>query len=105
MCEKSSTPPDALQDMRRRLKDCLPTLETEYQVKSLGIFGSYVRGEARSNSDIDLLVEYWQAPTLFQFVRLERRLTLLLGVKVDLVMRSALKPEIGKHILGEVVPV
>ena len=42
---------------------------------------------------------------MFEFVRLERHLTAILGVKVDLVMKSALKPEIGKRILSEVVPV
>jgi hypothetical protein len=42
---------------------------------------------------------------MFEFVRLERHLTDVLGAKVDLVMKTALKPEIGQHILREVVPV
>ena len=44
-----------------------------------------------------------EAPTLFEFVELEQRLSDLLGVRVDLVMRSALKPHIGQRILSEVV--
>lgn len=52
-----------------------------------------------------MLVEFERAPTLFQFVRLERHLATILGVKVDLVMKTALKPEIGERILAEVVTV
>jgi len=87
------------------LKDRLPELQQTYGVRSLGVFSSYVRGESRATSDLDVLVEFDRAPTFFQFVRLERMLAELLGIKVDLVMKSALNPEIGKHILDEVVPV
>jgi predicted nucleotidyltransferase len=71
----------------------------------LGVFGSYVRGEATAKSDLDILVEYDRPPSLFQFVRLQRDLSELLGVPVDLVMKSALRPAIGQVILSEVVPV
>jgi uncharacterized protein len=80
-------------------------LRGEYSVRSLWVFGSYVRRQNQPKSDLDLLVEFEGAPTMFVFIRLERCLTSLLGVKVDLVMKSALKPEIGKRILAEVVPV
>jgi predicted nucleotidyltransferase len=53
-------------------------------------------------SDLDVLVEYERTPTLLEFVALERELGELLDVKVDLVMKSALKPEIGRRILDEV---
>lgn len=59
----------------------------------------------RRRSDLDVLVEFEQAPSLFEFVRLEREIAHVLGVKVDLVMKSALKPAIGEHILREIVPV
>ena len=71
----------------------------------MGVFGSYARGENKLKSDVDLLVEFQRAPTMFEFIRLERHLADLLGVKVDLVMKTSLKPEIGQRILGEVVPV
>ena len=74
-------------------------------MRSLGVFGSYVHGEATAKSDLDILVEYDQPPSLFQFVRLQRDLSELLGVPVDLVMKSALRPAIGQVILSEVVPV
>lgn len=87
------------------LRDHLPELQDAYGVCYLGLFGSYVRGEAKRKSDLDLLVEFDRAPTMFEFIRLERRIGELLGAKVDLVMRTALKPAIGARILEEVVPV
>ena len=83
----------------------MPELASRYKVKALGIFGSYLRGEADEESDIDLLVdlEEGEVPlTLLGFIALENRLSDLLGAKVDLVERSALKPAIGRRILEEV---
>jgi predicted nucleotidyltransferase len=74
-------------------------------VKSIGIFGSYVRGEEKRRSDLDILVEFEESAelSLSDFIKLENYLSEELGVKVDLVEKSILKPRIGKHILGEVV--
>ena len=66
---------------------------------------SSVRGEQRKRSDLDVLVEFDRVPSLFEFIRLERYLSELLKIKVDLVMTSALKPAIGRHILEEAQPV
>ena len=74
-----------------------------YSIKTLGIFGSYARGSSRKNSDIDILVEFSQTPTMFKFMQLERTLSQILGIKVDLVTRNALKPLIKKNILQEAV--
>lgn len=87
------------------LRDHMPELETRYGVKSLGVFGSYVRSEQGEGSDLDVLVEFHELPSLFEFIRLEDYLGELLGVQIDLVMRSALKPRIGTYILEELVPV
>jgi len=87
------------------LREHLPELRERYGVRTLGIFGSYVRGQQRKRSDLDVLVEFDRAPSLFGFIDLRDYLTNLLGVKVDLVMKSALKPAIGQRILAEVVPV
>ena len=94
-----------LEEIKQVLREYLPELRERYGVRSLGIFGSYVRSEQGKRSDLDILVEFDRAPTLFEFVRLERYLGDQLGVKVDLVMKSALKPNIGRHILEEAVPV
>lgn len=85
------------------LRRQFPVLRTKYHVQTLGVFGSYVRGTSRPGSDLDLLVEFTQTPSLLEFVELEQRLSRLLGVKVDLVMKDTLKPLIGRQILNEVV--
>lgn len=87
------------------LRKQLPELREDFGVKWLGIFGSYVRGDQKETSDLDVLVEFSETPGLFKFIALERQLSRLLGVKVDLVMKNALKPAIGRRILAEVVPV
>ena len=79
-------------------------LRAEFKIKELGIFGSYVRGEKRKKtSDIDILVDFDEVPGLFKFIELEDYLSKVLGVKADLVMKDVLKPDIGKHILAEVI--
>ena len=78
-------------------------LAHKYKVKEIGIFGSYVRGDHKRKSDIDILVEFKEVPGFFKFIELEDHLSEILGIKTDLVMKSALKPHIGKHILSEVI--
>lgn len=95
----------SLEDIKRILREHLPELAARHKIKSLGIFGSYVRGEARSTSGVDLLVEFSETPDIFKFMDLEEDLTALLGRKVDLVTRPALKGNRGDRILREVVPV
>jgi hypothetical protein len=90
---------------REILRRELPSLALRYHVASLGLFGSYVRHENRPDSDLDVLITFSEAPSLLRLIELENHLSDLLGVKVDLVMRDALKPHIGRRVLAEVVPV
>lgn len=92
-----------LSEIKKDLAQHKPKLKRDFKVKKIGIFGSYVRGESRKNSDLDILVEFEESPSLFGFIELENYLKKILRVKVDLVMKSALKPLIGKHILSEVI--
>lgn len=87
------------------LRRSLPELEKRYRVKALGVFGSYVRGEQQPGSDLDLLVEFYDPPGLLKYIELEYYLSDLIGMKVDLVMKDALKPAIGKRILREVIKI
>lgn len=92
-----------LEEILQILRDEMPDLSSRYKVRSLGIFGSYARGEADEVSDIDLLVDLEdESLSLMEFIALENHLSDLLGAKVDLVERSALKPAIGRRILEEV---
>ena len=78
-------------------------LKKKYKVKNIGIFGSYVKGKEAKESDVDILVEFTENIGLLEFIGLEYYLSDLIGVKVDLVMKTALRPRIGKRILKEVV--
>lgn len=105
MRKKAPTRP-RLERVIKTLRAHLPELRERYGVRTLSIFGSYVRGVQGRRSDLDLLVEFDERPlTLIQFVELEGYLGDLLQVKVDLVEKSALKPAIGRRILQEVQPV
>lgn len=80
-------------------------LRRRYGIKELVIFGSYVRGEERKDSDLDLLAEFEERAKigLLEFIKVESQLSDLQGVKVELVEKSALKPRIGRRILKEVI--
>ncbi len=93
----------SLEDIVKVLRGRLPLLREQYGVKSLAVFGSYAKGGQRRGSDLDILVEFERAPTLFGFVDLEEELSRLVGVRVDLVSRKALKGEIGSRILEEAI--
>lgn len=83
----------------------LPHLAAEYGVASLALFGSYVRGDQRPDSDLDVLVTFTKLPGLIRFVELESELSDLLGVQVDLVLRDALKPHIAETVLESAIAV
>ena len=74
-------------------------LRTEFGVVEIGIFGSVVHELHDADSDIDILVELERPVGFVRFIRLEKRLSELLGMPVDLVTKKALKPHIGKEIL------
>ena len=74
-------------------------------IQSIGLFGSYLRGEADENSDIDILIDLSDdsSMTLFSLIELEQSLSSKFDKKVDLVIRRDLKRAIGERILSEVV--
>ncbi|MCL5987073.1 MAG: nucleotidyltransferase family protein [Actinobacteria bacterium] len=90
-------------EIREILEQYKNELIEKYEIKEIGIFGSYIRGEQKRWSDIDILVEFEEVPDLFKFLELERYLEEVLGRKVDLVRREALREELREIILKEVV--
>jgi hypothetical protein len=72
-----------------------------YKVKSIALFGSYVRNEQKEDSDIDFLVDFREGTTLFDFVELQDSLSEILGKKVSIVSRRGLSRYIGPYILRE----
>lgn len=91
------------QEIKKTLKEEKPQLQKNFQISKIGIFGSYSTGEQKKNSDLDILVEFSEVPSLFKFIRIENYLNKVLGIKVDLVMKDSLKPFIGSQITKEVV--
>ena len=92
-----------IEEIKSILENHKQDISEKYKVAEIGIFGSYVKGEQKETSDVDVLVEFKESIGLLKFIEMENYLTDLLEVKVDLVMKSSLKPRIGKHILEEVV--
>ena len=91
------------EEILKILRDELPYLREKFNVKSIGLFGSYARGEQKDKSDVDILVEFSKPIGFFKFMELEEYLSKRLGVKVDLVTPDALKPMIKPQIMREVV--
>ena len=75
----------------------------QFKVKSLALFGSVARNEARSDSDVDVLVEFAVPVGLFHFVRLKGYLEEILGARVDLVTPDAIKDGMREQILKEAI--
>lgn len=81
---------------REELSDC-------FRVKKMGVFGSYARGEQKRGSDLDVLVEFDEPVSLLGLAKVENFLGDLLGVKVDVVPKKDIRPELRKRILAETV--
>ena len=107
MTTQTSAPPlpTSLEQFRATLRAHWPRLREKYRVRALWLFGSYVRGEQTPASDLDVLADFDQTTTLFEFVALENELSDLLGVKVDLVEKSGLKPALGRQVTKEMLAV
>jgi len=86
----------------RRLQ---PDLKRRYPIQEIAVFGSYARGEQRDDSDLDLIIDLGPGLTLIDLADLEAELSGSLGVPVEVAIKDALKPRIGKRILAEAVTV
>lgn len=92
-----------LGEVKKILKKHKAEVQEKYNVSELGIFGSFVRGEQKKRSDIDILVEFAELPDVFLFIDLEDYLRKILKKKVDLVRKGAIRPELKQIISKEVV--
>ncbi|MEN6395248.1 MAG: nucleotidyltransferase family protein [Methanoregula sp.] len=86
------------------LREHEPEIKKRFGVATIGVFGSYVRGEERPNSDVDVLVTFKKGEETFDhYMDFKFYLEYLFGRKVDLVMKGAIKKRLKPYILGEVV--
>ena len=95
----------SISEIKDTLRSQMPILSRQYRVKSMSLFGSYTKGQDRSDSDLDILVEYTELPGLIKYIELENRLSDLLGIKVDLVIRDSLKPRIWENVLSDSIQI
>jgi predicted nucleotidyltransferase len=93
----------SLEEIKQILKAQKPAIRQRYNVSKIGIFGSYVRGEQKKKSDVDILVEFEKPISLLKLVNLENFLADLIGTKVDVVPKEDVRTELKESILGEVV--
>ena len=91
------------EDILMKLKNVKPEIKTNYKVKTVGLFGSYVNNKQTDTSDIDLLVEFEDDADLFHFIGLSRYLEKIFNTKVDVISKPSLKEDLKQHILQEVV--
>lgn len=94
-----------IEDILRTLHGERTRLSAQYNVATLGIFGSVARGDSSPASDCDILVEFSDPPGLFGFLELEFELSKLLGCKVDLVEKKSLKPGIARRVGRDLIAV
>lgn len=92
-----------MDEVRRIISEHKSELLEKFNIVSVGVFGSYVRGEHHKDSDIDLLVELKEDISLLRLVSAENFLSDLLRRKVDLVPKDDVRPELRERILREVV--
>ena len=94
-----------LEEIKKILKKELSYLKEKYKVKKLGIFGSYIRGENKKGSDIDILVEFDNDADLFDLIGLSLYLEEKIQQKVDIIPWKSIRNEIKKTVLREVVTI
>ncbi|MCD6489194.1 MAG: nucleotidyltransferase family protein [Thermodesulfobacterium sp.] len=92
-----------LEEIKEKLQKLRDLIKERYKAEVIGIFGSYVRGEQRKESDIDILVKFYRGATLFELVGLSLFLEEEIGIKVDIVPYDAVRKEIKEKVLSEVV--
>jgi predicted nucleotidyltransferase len=95
----------SVEEVKAILKEHKDEVTRRYHITEIGIFGSFVRGEQKRRSDVDILVEFHgrDIPGLLKLSEMERYLQRLLKTKVDLVIKSGIRSELKKGILKEVV--
>ena len=91
-----------LQYILQTLRTHMPELQKKYPVSKLGVFGSYARGEATENSDIDIAVEI-SGPMGLSFVAMADEIENLFGIKTDIVPKRSIKPEYLQYVEKDIV--
>jgi len=92
-----------LDEITRELEKIKEEISTQFKAEIIGLFGSYVRGEQKEGSDLDILVRFNEGASLFDYIGLADFLEEKLQLKVDVVSERAVRPELRDQILKEVI--
>jgi predicted nucleotidyltransferase len=102
---ESMSASSTLDQLVARVRALMPEIRARYHVEHVALFGSYIHNRQSPDSDLDILVSFREVPSLLTFIELEDFLSDSLEVKVDLVMEDALKPNIGRRIRKDLLPI
>lgn len=91
----------SLNEIKKILNESKEELREKYKIKEIGIFGSYIKEKQKKRSDLDILVGFEEPVSLLELVGIELYLSKILKVKVDLIPRDDLRPELKDDILKE----
>ncbi|HWY11708.1 MAG TPA: nucleotidyltransferase family protein [Bacteroidia bacterium] len=86
---------------RNQIIEAIVNYLKQNQVKEIGLFGSFARNEMKESSDIDVLVEYKRGTTLLDIVRMKQELNNIIGRKVDLVSKNAVRSSVMNYIKND----
>ncbi|MHA1353292.1 MAG: nucleotidyltransferase family protein [Candidatus Heimdallarchaeaceae archaeon] len=92
-----------MDEITRELEKIKEEISTQFKAEIIGLFGSYVRGEQKEGSDLDILVRFNEGASLFDYIGLADFLEEKLQLKVDVVSERAVRPELRDQILKEVI--
>ena len=92
-----------LEEIKAILGQVKSLVKERYHVSELGIFGDYVKGEVQENSEVNILIDYTEPPSLLDLVDMEYYLSDLLKVKADVISKNGLKGRRRERILSEVI--
>ena len=95
----------SIEELKTELEAIKPELKKRYNVETIAVFGSYSRGDQKTNSDLDILVTFSKPIGVYKFIEVEEFLSKKLRVKVDLVQKGALLPMIRNQVINETIDV
>jgi len=93
----------SLEEIKTILRENRDIIRVRYKAELIGLFGSYVRGDTHKDSDLDVLVEFYETASLLDHAALQNYLTDLVGIRVDVVPRKNIRKELKERILNETV--
>ena len=91
-----------LQNILEKLRQIKPELERKYPITGIGVFGSFARGEANYQSDIDIVIDIDGTMGL-SFVAMADEIEAFLGIKTDVIPKRSIKPEYLPNIEKDIV--